>query len=346
MRALTLDGVGGLERLSVRDVPEPELQSPGDVRVRVRAAALNHLDLFVAMGAPGMPAVTFPHIVGADGAGVVESVGTAVRNVGPGDRVMLDPGMSCGGCDACRRGDEPLCERFELLGEHRAGTIAEYVVVPAANVARVPDGMTWAEAAAFPLVTLTAWRMLTTRARLKAGETVLVWGAGGGVAQAAIQIATLAGATVIAASGTRSKLELARRLGAQHLIDRSATDVAAEVKRITGGRGVDVVVESVGQATWPASLRCLARAGRLVTCGATTGPRVELDLRRVFWFQWSILGSTMGSHAEFAEIVALAGEGKLRPLVDRVVPLAESVSAFQRLARGEQAGKLVIEVSS
>lgn len=346
MRALTLDGVGGLERLSVRDVPEPELQSPGDVRVRVRAAALNHLDLFVAMGAPGMPAVTFPHIVGADGAGVVESVGTAVRNVGPGDRVMLDPGMSCGGCDACRRGDEPLCERFELLGEHRAGTIAEYVVVPAANVARVPDGMTWAEAAAFPLVTLTAWRMLTTRARLKAGETVLVWGAGGGVAQAAIQIATLAGATVIAASGTRSKLELARRLGAQHLIDRSATDVAAEVKRITGGRGVDVVVESVGQATWPASLRCLARAGRLVTCGATTGPRVELDLRRVFWFQWSILGSTMGSHAEFAEIVALAGEGKLRPLVDRVVPLAESVSAFQRLARGEQAGKLVIEVLS
>lgn len=346
MRALTLDGVGGLERLSVADVPEPELQSPGDVRVRVCAAALNHLDLFVATGAPGMPAVTFPHIVGADGAGVVDSVGGAVRNVGPGDHVMLNPGISCGGCDACRRGDEPLCERFELLGEHRAGTIAEYVVVPAANVARVPDGMTWAEAAAFPLVTLTAWRMLSTRARLKAGETVLVWGAGGGVAQAAIQIATLAGATVIAASGAGSKLELARRLGAHHLIDRSATDVAAEVKRITGGRGVDVVVESVGQATWPVSLRCLARAGRLVTCGATTGPRVELDLRRVFWFQWSILGSTMGSHAEFAEIVALAGEGKLRPVVDRVVPLTESVSAFQRLARGEQAGKLVIEVSS
>jgi NADPH:quinone reductase-like Zn-dependent oxidoreductase len=220
------------------------------------------------------------------------------------------------------------------------------VVIPAANLAPVPDAMSWAEAAAFPLATLTAWRMLTTRAAVRAGETVLVWGAGGGIAQAAIRVAVHLGARVIAASGSDAKLAIARRLGAAETINHATQDVVAEVKRITGRRGADVVVDSVGEQTWPVSLRAIARGGRLVTCGATSGPMVQLDVRRLFWHQWTILGSTMGSRREFAEVTALAQEGKLRPVVDRVVPLGEGVSAFQRMARGEQAGKLVIEVSS
>ena len=345
MRALTLGAPGGTEQLDVRDVPVPELAAADDVRVAVRAAALNHLDLFVARGLPGVE-LSYPHIVGADGAGIVDAVGDDVHDLRPGDRVMLNPGISCGRCDMCARGEESLCERFAILGEHRPGTAAEYVVVPAANVARAPDWMSWAEAAAFPLVTLTAWRMIVTRAKLAAGETVLVWGAGGGVAQAAIAIAAHIGATVIATSSSDAKLEQARVLGAAHVVNHATGDVVADVRRITGRRGADVIVETVGEATWQRSQRCLARGGRLVVCGATSGPMVELDLRRVFWHQWTILGSTMGSRSEFGEIVTLARAGRLRPVVDRVVPLAESREAYERLARGEQSGKLVIEVVS
>lgn len=345
MRALALDGVGGLEHLSLQEVADPEIGAPDEVRVAIRAAALNRLDLFVVEGLPGT-APAFPHVVGSDGAGVVESVGSAVEHLEPGDRVMLNPGVSCGECPACARGDHSLCDRFAILGEHRAGTVADYVVVPAANAAPVPPDMSWAEAAAFPLATLTAWRMLTTRAQVRAGETVLVWGAGGGVAQAAIRIAVHLGATVIATSGSDAKLELARRLGAAETINHAAQDVVAQVRRITRKRGADVVVDSVGEKTWPASLRSIARGGRLVTCGATSGPHVELDVRRLFWHQWTILGSTMGSRGEFTQITALAHQGRLRPVVDSVVPMEQGVSAFRRLASGEQSGKLVIEVSS
>ncbi|HEU4828623.1 MAG TPA: zinc-binding dehydrogenase [Gemmatimonadales bacterium] len=345
MRALTLAALGGIEHLAVAEVPDPGIPAPDEIRVRVRAAALNRLDIFVANGLPKF-SLPLPHVVGSDAAGVVESVGSAVQGVQVGDRVMLDPGVSCGECDACRRGDHPLCERYAILGEHRAGTIAEHVVIPAVNAAPVPEGMSWAEAAAFPLSTLTAWRMLTTRARLRAGETVLVWGAGGGVAQAAIRIARHLGAVVIATSGAPAKLELARRLGADHVVNHASEDVVAEVKRISGRRGAQVVVDSVGEKTWQRSLRCLSRGGRLVTCGATSGPIVDIDVRRLFWHQWSLLGSTMGSRAEFREIVALAHSGKLWPHVDRVLPLASAVEAFRLLAGGEQSGKLVIEVSS
>ncbi|HEX6644643.1 MAG TPA: zinc-binding dehydrogenase [Gemmatimonadales bacterium] len=346
MRALALREAGGIERLALLDLTAPELAAPHDVRIRIRAAALNRLDLFVVNGLPKFSA-PFPHVVGSDGAGVVESVGSAVASVRPGDRVMLDPGVACGECAACRRGDHPLCERYAILGEHRAGTVAEYVVVPESNVARVPDGMSWGQAAAFPLATLTAWRMLTTRARLAAGETVLVWGSGGGVSQAAIRIARHLGATVIATGGSDAKRALAREIGAHHALDHaSADDVVAEVKRITGRRGAEVVVDSVGEATWQASQRCLARGGRLVTCGATSGPTVGIDIRRLFWHQWSLLGSTMGSRAEFREIVALAHAGKLWPRVDSAVPLEQGVEAFRRMASGEHVGKLVIEVSA
>lgn len=345
MKALTLAATGGLEQLQLRDVPAPNVKEPTDVLVRVRAAALNHLDLFVAAGLPGIK-YDFPHIVAADGAGVVEAVGSAVRFVRPGDAVMINPGLSCGRCGACVSGEESLCDTFGILGEHRHGTAAEFIVVPEGNLGRKPDDMPWPTAAAFSLVTLTAWRMLTTRARLQPGEVVLVWGVGGGVGMAAVQIAKLLGATVIATSGTAAKLETARSQGADILFNHAEQDVVAEVRRVTGKEGAHVVVDSVGEKTWATSLRCLRKHGRLVTCGATTGPTVTLDLRKLFWFQWDILGSTMGSRREYAEIVEIARQGQLWPVVDTIVPLAESIDAFRRLARGDQTGKLVIEVSS
>lgn len=344
MKALVLTGVGGPEHLAVAEVPAPEITRPDEVRVRVHAAALNHLDVFVAGGIPGVQ-YEFPKIVGSDGAGVVESVGRSVTSVRPGARVFLNPAVSCGTCAACAEGEEGLCTRISIMGEHRAGTAAEYVVLPASNVAPVPAEMGWPEAAAFPLATLTAWRMLTTRARLVAGERVLVWGAGGGVAQACIRIAHHLGATVIATSSSDGKLALARRLGAAHVVNHATEDVVAFVKDVTLRRGCDVVVDSVGEKTWPQSLRAIARGGRMVVCGATSGPMVGLDVRRLFWHQWSILGSTMGSHREFREVAALARERWMQPVVDSVVPLAEAASAYRRLAAGEQAGKVVIEVT-
>jgi NADPH:quinone reductase-like Zn-dependent oxidoreductase len=345
VKALVLGGLGGLEQLAVREIPAPELEAPGDARVRVHAAALNRLDLFVAAGLPGVNYV-FPHIVGSDGAGMVESVGPAVTGVRPGDRVMINPGLSCGHCPACLGGEESLCASFGVIGEHRAGTAAEYVVLPADNLAPVPPAMPWPQAAAFSLATLTAWRMLTTRAALRPGETVLIWGIGGGVAMAALQIARHLGARTVVTSGSDAKLEAASRLGADVTVNHATGDVVAEVRRATGGRGADVVADSVGQARWQDSLRALRRGGRLVTCGATSGPMVSIDLRRLFWHQWSLLGSTSGSRREYAEVVALAHQGLLWPLVDRTVPLDQALTALARLERGEQVGKLVIEVAT
>jgi NADPH:quinone reductase-like Zn-dependent oxidoreductase len=276
----------------------------------------------------------------------VESVGAEVTGVRPGDRVMLNPGVSCGRCAECQADQEPLCPDFAILGEHRSGTAAELVVVPAANVAPVPAEMSWPQAAAFSLATLTAWRMLSGRAGLRGGETVLVWGVGGGVGMAALQIGVLLGARVIVTSGSDDKLAFARGLGAAVTLNHGTDDVVAAVKRETGGRGADVVVDSVGERTWELSLRAVRRGGRIVVCGATTGPRAGFDLRRLFWRQWSILGSTMGSRREYAEIVRLADQGRLWPVVDQVVPLARGAEAYARMQRGEQTGKLVIEVGS
>jgi NADPH:quinone reductase-like Zn-dependent oxidoreductase len=345
MKALTLAAAGGIAQLGVRELPEPDIQSPDDVLVRVHATALNRLDLFVAQGLSGTHP-PFPHVVGSDGAGVVGRVGTAVRQLHAGDRVMINPTISCGECAACRGGEESLCARLRVLGEHCAGTTAEYIVVPARNLAAVPPDMPWPQAAAFSLATLTAWRMLTSRARLEPGETVLIWGIGGGVAIAALQIAKLIGARTIVSSGSDAKLEVARSLGADIALNHRRTDVRSEVRRSTGGLGADVVVDSVGEQAWPVSLRALRRGGRLVVCGATTGPMVSLDLRRLFWHQWSILGSTLGSLREYAEIVRHAAEGRLWPVIDQMVPLERASSAYERLERGEQVGKLVIEVAS
>ncbi|HEY7636371.1 MAG TPA: zinc-binding dehydrogenase [Gemmatimonadales bacterium] len=344
MKALTLTAIGGLEHLKLQELPKPSISSPGDVLVRIRAAALNRIDLWVVEGLPGQ-GPSLPHIVGSDAAGVVEEVGAQVWQVRPGDRVMLNPGISCGRCAACLEAEESLCSTFRILGEHVGGTLAEYVIVPAENLAPVPTTMSWAQAAAFSLATLTAWRMLATRARLRSGETVLIWGSGGGVSQAALQISVLMGARAIVTGGSPAKLGAARRLGAAETLVHSESDVVSEVRRMTDGRGADVVVDSVGERTWTNSLRALRRGGRLVICGATTGPSASFDLRRLFWHQWSILGSTMGNRREYAEIVRLAHQGKLVPVVDRVVPLDEGPAAFARMQRGEQSGKLVIEVS-
>jgi NADPH:quinone reductase-like Zn-dependent oxidoreductase len=344
MKALALTGTGGLQQVQVQELPEPTIQSPDQVLLRVQAIALNRLDLFVVRGLPGV-AYRFPHVIGCDAAGTVQQVGSQVRQVRPGDRVMVNPTLSCGQCPACLEGEESLCATLRVLGEHCSGTAAEYVVVPAGNLAPVPPEMPRAQAAAFSLATLTAWRMLTTRARTGPGETVLIWGVGGGVALAALQIARLLGARTIVTSGTDTKLEVARGLGADSVLNHRVADVPAEVRKLTGGKGADVVVDSAGEESWQASLRSLKRGGRLVICGATTGPTVSFDLRRLFWYQWSILGSTLGNRREYAEIVRLAGEGKLWPVVDRVVPLDQAVGALERLSQGTQVGKLVIEVA-
>jgi NADPH:quinone reductase-like Zn-dependent oxidoreductase len=344
MKALTLTGLGGLDRLRVQEVPAPAIGAPDEVLVRIRCAALNRLDLWMTGGLPNAKP-SFPHVVGSDGAGEVEAVGPAAGQWRPGDRVLINPGLSCGHCAACEEGEESLCSNFAILGEHLPGTAAELLVVPAANLGRVPDGMSWSEAAGFTLATLTAWRMLTARAKLQAGESVLIWGVGGGVGMAALQIAVLLGARAIATSGSDEKLATAVRLGAAVAVNHPSAAVGAVVRRESGGRGALVVVDCVGEATWGNALRALRRGGRLVVCGATTGPAVSLDLRRLFWHQWSLLGSTMGTRREFTEIVRLAREGRLWPIVDSVVPLADGAAAYERMHRGEQTGKLVIEVS-
>ena len=344
MKALTLMAAGGLEHLRVQELPEPAIQSPDQVLLRVHAVGLNRLDLFVTEGLPGVN-YSFPHIMGSDGAGTVLEVGSRASPIRPGDRVMINPTLSCGNCPWCLQGEDSLCRRLEVLGEHLSGTAAQYLVVPAKNLARMPESMPWSQAAAFSLATLTAWRMLTTRGRVQAGETVLLWGIGGGVALAALQIARLLRARTIVTSGADAKLEAAKSLGADVVLNHCRVDVAAEVRGLTEGQGVDVIVDSVGAQSWPTSLRSLRRGGRLIVCGATTGPAVSLDLRRLFWHQWSILGSTLGNHREYQEIVRMAGEGKLWPVIDRVVPLDQAASAYQRLNRGEQVGKLVIEVA-
>jgi len=335
MKAVTLVAAGGLQHLRVQELPEPVIQSADQVLVQIRAAALNRLDLLVAEGLPGVT-YSFPHILGSDGAGVVRAVGSAVRQVSPGDRVMVNPTLSCGQCAACKSGEDSLCARLRVIGEHYPGTAAEYIVVPAQNLAAVPANMAWPEAASFSLATLTAWRMLTTRAGLQHGETVLIWGIGGGVAL---------GARTVVTSGSDTKLEVARKMGANVVLNHRKADVVAEVRKLTGGQGADVVVDSAGEESWPMSLRSLKRGGRLVVCGATTGPLISLDLRRLFWHQWTILGATLGSRREYGEILQLAHAGKLWPVIDQIVPLDEAQRAFERLQRGEQIGKLVIEVT-
>jgi NADPH:quinone reductase-like Zn-dependent oxidoreductase len=327
----------------VADLRIPALDSPTSVRVRMHAVALNHLDLFVLRGLPGM-SLNPNWVVCADGAGVVDAVGNAVQTLAPGDRVMINPGISDRTCSFCLSGEQSLCESFRLLGEQLPGTAAELVVVPAANLRIVPTAVSWEEAAAFSLATLTAWRLVVTRARLQAGETMLIWGIGGGVAIAALQIAKRIGARVWVTSGSDAKLARARELGADETFNHRTGDVVREIRERTGRRGVHVVLDDVGEATWERSLRVLGRGGRLVTCGATSGPMVQTDARKLFWHQWTIMGSTMGNDRELDAVVQALGEGALVPVVDAVYPLEEARAAYERLSNGDQFGKVVLRL--
>jgi NADPH:quinone reductase-like Zn-dependent oxidoreductase len=345
LRALTISKHGGLEQLEYRDdVPAPEHVGSNDVRVRVLGAALNHLDLFVLGGLPGITIVP-PFIVGSDACGEVDMVGEAVTTARVGDYVVVNPGWGDGTCEYCLDGEIPLCPRYRILGEHVPGTMAGYVVVPAGNVYTIPRSVSVEQAAAFPLATLTAWRMMHTRARVQAGEDVLIWGIGGGVALAALQICKNAGARVWAVSSSDEKLRRAGEMGADELLNRNDVDVARVIREKTKKRGMDIVVDNVGTATWQQSLLALGRRGRLVTCGGTSGPMLETDVRRLFWNQWSILGSTMGNDAEFAAVVEELRAGRLLPPVDSVHSLENGRAAFARLASGKQFGKVVVRVA-
>ena len=338
MKAVRFHQHGTADVLVHEEVPEP-VPERGHAIVRVRACALNHLDIWQRQG---LPRVTFPlpHVSGADVAGeIVDAEGYT-----PGDRVMLQPGLSCGHCAACVAGRDSLCPRYDVLGNMSAGGYAELVKVPLANVIRIPDHVSFVEAAAFPLTFLTAWHMLFTVGQLRPGETVLVIAAGSGVGQAAIQIARFAGARVVATAGTDAKVSRAKAMGADEAINHAAGPFAAEVKRLTDGRGVDVVVEHVGEATWDQSVRSLARGGRVVTCGVTTGAAASLDLRHLFARQLSLLGSYMGRKGELLEAASLFFSGHLRPVVDTTFPLTDAAAAQQRLERREHFGKIVLDV--
>jgi len=341
VKAVLIRKHGGPEVLEIADLPEPKA-GPGQVVLRVQAAGMNHLDTWVRRGLPGV-ALPLPMIPGSDAAGLVEEVGAGVQGLTTGDRVFVAPGYSCGRCVECGSGREALCKDFGLFGEHTNGTQAGYVALPAANVVPLPDSLSFEEGAAFPLVFLTAWHMLVDRAQVRVGEDVLVQAGGSGVGTAAIQIARLHGARVIATVGSDEKAARVRELGADVAINYRTTDFLEEVRRLTGKRGVDVIIESVGQETWDKSLRALARGGRLVTCGATSGYRCETDLRFVFSKGLSILGSTMGGRAELLRVARLVGEHRLKPVIDRVLPLSRVADGHRAMAERSLFGKIILK---
>ena len=324
--------------LTYEDTPDPPA-SRGRAIVRVRACALNHLDLWQRRGLDRVR-IPLPHISGADVAGEVVDDGGG--DVPAGTRVMLQPGISCGACAMCTTGRDNYCSSYDVLGYMSDGGYAELVSIPIENLIPIPDHISFTDAAAFPLTFLTAWHMLMTRAMLRAGEVVLVLAAGSGVGQAAIQLARAHGARVLATAGP-SKLESARALGAEHVVDHYAGNFSERVRELTDGRGVDVVVEHVGEATWERSVRALARGGRLVTCGATTGHRAALNLRHLFARQLSLLGSYMGAKPELQRAAELFFAGRLTPVVDRVLPLRDARAAHERLETGPQFGKIILE---
>jgi NADPH:quinone reductase-like Zn-dependent oxidoreductase len=350
MKAVIFEKHGGPEVLHVANVPDPKPRGD-EVVVRVRACSINHLDLWVRRGIPGIE-IPLPHIPGSDVSGEIAAVGELVTHIHVGDKVILAPGISCGHCAACLAGNDNLCREYTLLGYKVDGGCAELVKAPARNAIPLPEGLSFEEAAAVPLVFLTAWHMLVTRAKLQPGEDVLILGGGSGVGSAAIQIAKVLGARVIATVGSEEKIERTKALGADHVILHTNSEAPsgtksgwqAEVKRLTNRRGVDVVFEHVGEATWPQSVASLAVNGRLVTCGATTGYDAKIDLRFLFSRHLSILGSYMGSKAELFPVLDLLARKQVHAVIDKVFPLAEAAAAHRRLEQREQFGKIVLKV--
>lgn len=340
MKAVIFEKHGGPEVLSFTDVADPKINAH-EVLVEVRACALNHLDVWVRNGLPGIK-IPLPHILGNDIAGVVREVGELITWVNVSDEVMIQPGVSCGHCAECLAGRDNMCDEYDIIGYRRDGGYAELVSVPGVNVIPRPKNLSWPEAAALPLVTLTAWHMLVKRAHVQPGEDVLVHAAGSGVGSLGIQIAKLHGARVIATAGSEDKLQKARELGADETINYSNDDWPKQVKRLTGGRGVDVVFEHTGETTWPGSILSLKKGGRLVTCGATSGFDARTDLRHVFYRHLTILGSMMGSKADLLAAMKFIESGQVRAVVDRTLPLAEARRAHELMEDRAQFGKLVL----
>ena len=340
VKAVVVHEHGGVEKLIIENRPLPD-PGPREVRVRLEAVGLNHLDVWVRRGVPGHE-FPLPLITSSDGAGVVDAVGPGVQNVAVGTEVVILPGVSCGICASCQSGQDQLCGKYQILGEARDGCCAEYTVVPDANVAPKPDGLDFPAAASFCLSFQTSWSMLR-RARLQPGETILIQGAGSGVGTAAVQIAKLLGATVIATAGSQSKCDAAAELGAEHVIDYSHQDFVDSVRRIRGRSGVDVVFEHVGAKTFEDSVRCLARGGRLVTCGATTGGEVKLSLHRLFFKNLSVIGNTMGSRVDLLRVITLVDQGRLKPIVDSVLKLEDVARAHELLESRDVFGKIVLK---
>ncbi|MBW2410799.1 MAG: zinc-binding dehydrogenase [Deltaproteobacteria bacterium] len=340
MKALYFDEHGELDVIKYGDVPDPKAAG-GEVLVRVRACALNYLDIWVRRGWPGLK-LEMPHWCGADMAGEIVELGTGVSSWQVGQRVVVNPGVNAYEDEFTRKGEDSVSPGYHIMGEHVRGGAAEYIAVPAANLEAIPDSVDFPEAAAPLLVGLTAWRMLIHRAGLQAGETVLVVGAGGGVNSIAIQIAKLAGATVFTVASNPQKAQMAQELGADVVIDRSQADWGKEIFKLTSKRGVDVVVDNVGRATLNTSMLAVARGGRIVIVGNTSGPQTEIDIRYLFSKQISLIGSTMGSREDFKTVTGLLREGKIRPVIDSVMPLSEGQEAYRRMEEGRQSGKIIL----
>ena len=340
MKALYFREHGGLDEIRYGEVPDAE-PGFGEVLVRVRACAINHLDIWVRRGWPGLR-LEMPHWCGADVAGEIVGSGEGASGWEPGQRVVIDPGINTVEDEFTRRGEVSVSPGYHILGEHRRGGAAEYLAIPVSNLAAMPDDLDFPTAAAPLLVSLAAWRMLIHRAKLRAGESVLVVGAGGGVNSMAIQIAKLAGATVYAVAANKEKGVRARELGADFVLDRSRVDWGREVYELTGKRGVDVVVDNVGKATIETSMRAVAHGGRIVIIGNTSGPKAEIDIRFIFGKQISLIGSTMGTHQDFRDVTALLWSGRLKPVIDRIMPLKEGKEAYAIMERGQQFGKIVL----
>jgi NADPH:quinone reductase-like Zn-dependent oxidoreductase len=338
MKAIRIHEHGGTDALKWDDIPEPEL-SVNQVLVDIKATSLNHLDIWVRKGIPGVP---LPLITGSDAAGIISEVGDGVKKSRIGEKVMIQPLIFCGECASCNKGKENLCKSMGIMGENCQGVNAERIIVKEPQTIPFPDQLSFEAAASFALVAQTSFQMLVSRANLQAGEFVLIWGASSGVGSLGIQIAKAKGATVIAISGTNEKCEKAGLLGADHILNYKTDDILSEVKLLTNGKGIDVVFEHVGQETWNISMKSLARGGRVVTCGATTGFKANLNLTHLFFKQQSILGSTMGSVSSFDGALTLLNEGKIKPVIDRIFPISEIQSAHEYLESSMQFGKVVL----
>jgi NADPH2:quinone reductase len=342
MKAIYYNEHGGPEVLTYGDLDDPS-PGRGDVLVDVKAASLNHIDLFLRRGIPGIK-VLLPHIPGCDAAGVVSAIGDDVTGAAPGDRVLMNPSISCGHCEFCDRGDASLCSTYKLIGETTQGTCCEKIAIPARNAIPIPDSLSFEDAASIPLVFLTAWRMIMERGRLSPGEDILILGASAGVGIAAIQIAKVAGARVLAAASTEDKLTLCRELGADVLINYAEENFVKRVARETGKRGVDVVVDYIGKETWVDSLKSLVGGGRLVTCGATTGYDPQTDLRHVFYRQLEVIGSTMGGYNDLMTPLKLIIEGRMRTVVGATFDLEDTADAHRMMEERRALGKIVIRI--